>query len=204
MVALLRYARTAERVRWTRPAAVLGALVLAAGVSACGEPAKTAPQPTPVTTTATADPFAAKNRTPDPDAMTIVLTKISLAATPSGDQVIFEFSGSAVPGWAVHYVTEAIRNADAAPDSKPTVLPIAGQSIIEVLIREAAGPFRSTQTYTGPETLTDPAMKLVTEVRYATTGRGITQAFIGLGSQVGFQVQALTGPPRVVVQIDHR
>ncbi|MBL1074063.1 hypothetical protein JK358_06610 [Nocardia sp. 2] len=192
------------RTRWVTPAALVVVALVTAGLSGCdrgGGAAPSAPSTTaPATTTAAADPFAAKNRTPDPQAVAIGLTKISLATAATGDQVIFEFTGNAVPGWAVHYVGQAV------PNPGPAVLPMAGQSIIEVLIREAANPFKTgVPAYAGANPVIDPAVRSISEVRFASADRGITQAFIGLAiGQVGFRVTALTNPTRVVVEVDHR
>lgn len=174
--------------------------VLAGGlITACDTGPGTGADPVPVTT-AVLDEFAAKNRTPDPGAVGIGLTELAVARTDSADQVILTFTGPATPGWAVHYVNQAIQN------STQQVYPVAGRTIIEVLVREAANPFVSgVPPFAGPETLTDPALTAIGQVRYAGTVRGVTQVFLGLTTpQVGFRVRALSEPTRVVVEVDHR
>ncbi|NNH70797.1 hypothetical protein HLB23_13130 [Nocardia uniformis] len=185
--------------RLARSAAlVLVSLLATVVVSACGSEPPT--QLTTQLTTPPVDQYAAKDRTPDPGAVAIGLTNISLSPGDSADRVTFEFTGDAVPGWAVHYVREAVQNGTHA------VFPVAGETIIEVLIREAANPFGSgVPPYSGPETLTDPATISIGEVRFASEVRGVTQAFIGLRTpQRGFRVTGLTDPARVVVEVDHR
>ncbi|MFI5783592.1 hypothetical protein [Nocardia sp. NPDC051570] len=132
--------------------------------------------------------------------MGIGLTSISLAHTDSVDRVTYQFTGDAIPGWAVHYVKQAVQN-----DTRH-VVSIPGESVIEVLIREAANPFQSgLPPYSGPVTLTDPATASVGEVRFASVVHGVTQSFIGLRTpQVGFRVTGLTNPSRVVVELDHQ
>ncbi|WP_067689361.1 AMIN-like domain-containing (lipo)protein [Nocardia jejuensis] len=181
--------------------ALLAAVSLLAAGSIAGCGGESSPPNRPLTqTTAPVDEFVAKDRTPDPGAVAIGLTNISLSRTDSADRVTFEFTGSAVPGWAVHYVAQAVQNGTRAPFS------VTGQSVIEVLIREAANPFISgVPPYTGPETLTDPTMTSVGEVRFASAVRGVTQAFIGLQTaQRSFRVSGATDPARVTVEIDHR
>ncbi|MEC3955851.1 hypothetical protein VMT65_22650 [Nocardia sp. CDC153] len=176
-------------------------LVLAGSVAACGGGSDTQPnQPVTVTTTETVDEFAARDRTPDPGAVGIGLTSITLAHTNSADQVTFEFTGASIPGWAVHYVNQPIQNGTRA------AFPVTGESVIEVLIREAANPFGSgAPAYSGPQVVTDAGTVAVGEVRYASQVRGVTQAFIGLVTpQRKFRVTGLTNPTRVVVEIDHR
>lgn len=185
-----------------KSAVLVAILVSTTGVVACGSTPATPNRP-PATSTSAApvDEFVPKTRTPDPGAVGIALTGISLAAAEKSDRVTFEFTGAAVPGWAVHYVRQAVSN-----DSTQTVFSVTGQSIIEVLIREAANPFGSgAAAYSGPEILTDPALTAVGEVRFASAVRGVTQAFIGLATpQRAFRVSALTNPTRVVVEVDHR
>ncbi|MFI6865284.1 hypothetical protein [Nocardia sp. NPDC050406] len=167
--------------------------------SACDEAEPPPPTPPP-TSMEQIDRMAAQNRTPDPDAVGVVLTNIALTRGDSTDKVTLGFTGDAVPGWAVHYVRQAVQNTTQA------ILPIAGESVIEVLVREAANPFGSAAPrYSGPETLTDPATMSVGEVRFAGEVRGVTQVFIGLRTpQRGFRVTGLSDPTRVVVEIDHR
>ncbi|MRH88266.1 hypothetical protein GFY24_12560 [Nocardia sp. SYP-A9097] len=171
-------------------------------MAACGGTSAPPGHP-PVTTTSAApiDEFVPKTRTPDPGAVGIGLTNISLAASDKADRVTFQFTGTAVPGWAVHYVKQAISNT-----STQAVFPVTGQSIIEVLIREAANPFESgVPAYAGPQLLSDPEAGTIGEVRYASSLRGVTQAFIGLETpQRAFRVTALTDPTRIVVEVDHK
>lgn len=170
-------------------------------LTACGG-TSAPPGPRPTTTTAAAvDEFVPKTRIPDPAAVGIGLTNISLAATDKTDRVTFQFTGTAIPGWAVHYVKQAVSNTNTQSE-----FPVTGQSIIEVLIREAANPFESgVPPYSGPPIVTDPDLRTIGEVRYASALRGVTQAFIGLATpQRAFRVTALTDPTRIVVEVDHK
>ncbi|WP_330181313.1 hypothetical protein OHB26_33825 [Nocardia sp. NBC_01503] len=169
-------------------------------LTACGG-TSAPPGPRPTTTAAPVDEFVPKTRTPDPAAVGIGLTNISLSATDKADRVTFQFTGAAVPGWAVHYVKQAVSNT-----STQSEFPVTGQSIIEVLIREAANPFESgVPPYSGPPIVTDPDLRTIGEVRYASALRGVTQAFIGLATpQRAFRVTALTDPTRIVVEVDHK
>ncbi|MFB8001196.1 hypothetical protein [Nocardia sp. NPDC056000] len=185
-------------VRMARTVVLVAIMLLAA---ACGG-GGAAPGHAPTTTSAAPiDEFVAKTRTPDPGAVGIGLTNISLSRTDKSDRVTFGFTGTAVPGWAVHYVTQAVSNTNTQ-----AVFPVTGQSIIEVLIREAANPFETgVPPYAGPPVLTDPTLGTVGEVRYASALRGVTQAFIGLSTpQRSFRVTAQTDPVRIVVEVDHK
>ncbi|WP_157514310.1 AMIN-like domain-containing (lipo)protein [Nocardia concava] len=175
-------------------------LVVVGSVAGCGGSGDPANQKVPVSTTVPVDEFAARNQTPQPGAVGIGLTRITLAHTNTADQVTFEFTGNAVPGWSVHYVNQPVQNGTRTPFT------VTGQSVIEVLIREAANPFTSgAAPYSGPPTVTDPSTTTVGEVRYASQLRGVTQAFIGLQTpQRKFRLTGLTNPTRVVLEVDHR
>ncbi|RJO75605.1 hypothetical protein D5S18_14350 [Nocardia panacis] len=146
------------------------------------------------------DAQAAKSRRPDPGAVGIGLAKIALAHTDSTDTVTFEFTGNAIPGWAVHYVRQALQN------DTQTIIPIAAPAVLEVLVREAANPFQSAPPpYSGPAVLSDPTLSTIGEVRFASVVRGVTQVFIALRTeQVGFRVSGALDPARVVVEFERR
>lgn len=139
-----------------------------------------------------------KTRSPDPGAVAIWLTSITVSRQGDYDQAIFEFTGTSIPGWAVQSVADAVQNGTR------DILPIPGQSILEVLIFEAPGPFTAPKTYTGPPVVSNPDSSQIIMVQYATYGKGVTQAFIGLnGVQPAFSVSALTDPTRIVVDVAH-
>ena len=139
-----------------------------------------------------------KTRLPDPGAVAISLSSITVSRQGDHDEAIFEFTGTSIPGWAVQSVAAAVQNGTH------DILPIPGQSILEVLIFEAPGPFTASKTYTGPPVVSNPDSSQITMVQYATYGKGVTQAFIGLNSvQPAFAVSALTDPTRIVVDVAH-
>lgn len=139
-----------------------------------------------------------KTRLPDPGAVAISLSSITVSRQGDHDQAIFEFTGTSIPGWAVQLVADAVQNGTR------DTLPIPGQSILEVLIFETPGPFTAPKTYTGPPVVSNPDSSQIIMVQYATYGKGVTQAFIGLnGVQPAFSVSALTDPTRIVVDVAH-
>ena len=139
-----------------------------------------------------------KTRLPDPSAVAISLTNITVSNQGDHDQAVFEFTGNGIPGWAVHFVDDAVQNGTGDK------LPVPGRSILEVLILEAPSPFTPPKTYTGPPVVSTPNTSQITMVQYATYAKGITQAFIGLnGVEPDFSVSALTDPTRIVVNVAH-
>ena len=142
--------------------------------------------------------IARKTRLPDPGAVAISLTNITVSNQGDHDEAVFEFTGNSIPGWAVQFVAHAV------PNGTRDMLPIPGQSILEVLILETPGPFTAPKTYTGPPVVSNPDSSQINMVQYATYGKGVTQAFIGLnGVQPAFSVSALTDPTRIVVDVAH-
>ena len=139
-----------------------------------------------------------KTRMPDPSAVAISLTNITVSNQGDHDQAVFEFTGNGIPGWAVHFVDDAVQNGTGDK------LPVPGRSILEGLILEAPSPFTPPKTYTGPPVVSTPNTSQITLVQYATYAKGITQAFIGLnGVEPDFSVSALTDPTRIVVDVAH-
>lgn len=139
-----------------------------------------------------------KTRVPDPGAVAISLSSITVNSQVDRDEAIFEFTGTSIPGWAVQSVGEAVQNGTH------DILPIPGRSILEVLIFEAPSPFTAAETYTGPPVVSNPDGSQIIMVQYATYGKGVTQAFIGLNApQPAFSVSALTNPTRIVVDVAH-
>ena len=127
-----------------------------------------------------------------------LVDNITVSNQGDHDEAIFEFTGTSIPGWAVQFVAHAVLNGTR------DMLPIPGQSILEVLIFEAPGPFTAPKTYTGPPVVSNPDSSQIIMVQYATYGKGVTQAFIGLnGVQPAFSVSALTDPTRIVVDVAH-
>ncbi|MFH5232752.1 AMIN-like domain-containing (lipo)protein [Antrihabitans spumae] len=153
----------------------------------------------PVTTQAPDSPYNQDRKTgvPEGEAVGISLTKITVRRNGDTDRVEYQFTGDAIPGWTVQYVSQPVQNGTNQP------FPVAGRWILEVLIREAPNPFGTTAPpYSGPDTLTSPEAKSIAEVRYSTVDRQVTQSFIGLNAdQPVFRVTSLENPTRIIVDI---
>ena len=61
-----------------------------------------------------------KTRVPDPGAVAISLTRITVSHQGGHDEAVFEFTGNSMPGWVVQYVDYATQNGTGA------ILPIPG------------------------------------------------------------------------------
>lgn len=153
----------------------------------------------PVTSQTPDNPYSQDRKTSAPhgEAVGLTLTKITVGRNDDVDRVEYQFTGTAIPGWTVQYVSQPIQNGTNQP------FPVAGRWILEVLIREAPNPFgTTTPPYSGPTTLTSPDATSIAEVRYSTVDRQVTQSFIGLNAdQPVFRVTALENPTRIIVEI---
>lgn len=137
-----------------------------------------------------------KTRRPDPNATAYTLPVVSVMREADHDRVIFEFTGAAVPGWAVQYVSAAVQNGTGAP------LELPGLSKLEILFLESPGPFTNPAPYTGPPVVFDNDTPQVNTVEFSAQGSGIIQFFVTLnGDRPPFAVTSLTNPTRIVVDV---
>ncbi|PFG32708.1 AMIN-like domain-containing (lipo)protein [Sanguibacter antarcticus] len=133
---------------------------------------------------------------PSQDAM-LTVTDVRIGRHDGFDRVVYEMGGTGTPGWTVQYVDEAIQ------DGSGTVIDLAGDGTLKVLISgsaypmdSGAEPFESSGPVTGAGTVT------VTEARGWSVFEGLTDAFIGLESPGHpFRVYLLESPVRVVVDV---
>jgi hypothetical protein len=140
---------------------------------------------------------ARNTRAPDPNAVAVSLRAITISQELDHDEVVFELTGSSIPGWVVQYV------AAAAQKGTGDIISIPGQSILEVLMIATPGPFAAAE-YSGPVVVANQESPQVNVVQYSAAQSGVTQAFIGLnGTQPAFSVTALTDPVRIVIDVAH-
>jgi hypothetical protein len=190
-----------RRRRGMRASALLGTCLVTMA-TACGEGATgvvASSDPTPTETTAlrlAAAGMTPKTSRPEPGAIAVALTSITVDRAGDHDRAIFEFTGTAAPGWAVQYVTRAIDNDTG------TALAIPGESVLEVLLLDSASSVQPGTSYAGPRFVSATNAAQIELVRYTTARAGVTQAFIGIaGHEPAFTVSALSSPTRIVVDV---
>lgn len=160
---------------------------------------------TTTTTTATTVPLPGASTspvvTPRPDIETAALTDVRVARQAGYDRVVFEFSGSELPGYEVRYVPGPV-----VEDPSGLPLAVAGAHLLSVRT-EPASRFRQTpdevvQTYSGPTRITGPGE--VVEVVLAGDFEAVMNWVIGTRDEAPFRVLTLSSPTRLVVDVQHR
>jgi hypothetical protein len=112
------------------------------------------------------------------------------------DRVVFEIGGTGTPGWDVRYVDTA------SSQGKGDTIDVAGKAILQVTLTGMGYPFDTgVEEYSGPDPLTAPGTKVVTEVAWDSTFEGTSVAFVGTSERTPFRVYLLEDPVRVVVEV---
>ena len=185
---------------------VLAAMVGLIGLAGCGGVPTNSPgaaqSPAPATSTPTppASPPGTATPSPAPPACSesgSYLTAIRVAEYAGYDRVVFEFSGGK-PAYSID------RIGTVYADPKGTPVALAGQSFLRVVFHGASAVCKASQskTYTGPSTLT-PFYPQLLVVSAAGDFEGYLSFGIGLAAQGPYHVSTLTGPYRVVIDVDH-
>lgn len=155
----------------------------------------TAPATPRATLTATGRPPTAFPANTLPDAQDAAGGQLTLVSVRSGrqdgyDRVVYELAGptGAVPGWQVAYVDRAVL------DPSGQAVAVRGSAVLQVVLSSLAP--------TAPPARQAPSgTVLLREVVPGTVFEGLGQSFLGLSTRAPFRVFALTGPPRVVVDV---
>jgi hypothetical protein len=125
----------------------------------------------------------------------LVLTDVRVAPQEGFDRIVLEFTGTGIPGWAVHYVDEAVL------DGSGRTVGMEGDAILQIGASGTTYPGPEGDYYSGP-TRFEPGNGDVTDVYVGGTFEGDTQVFAGLGGDpVPFRVWTLTHPSRLVVDV---
>jgi len=200
----------------------LSALVLLAGcgggdteeTSSSSSPAAASSSTTPTTTTGSAgtaaddtEDDAATDAPPfpadtGPDTGEVqagegptVVTDLRIGAHDGFDRVVFEVSGSAVPGWDVAYTDSATAEGTGDPVDVP------GTTFLRVTLTGVTNPYEAPDVPEVARGGTASDTGTVQGVFYDSVFEGQALAYVGLGAETPFRVYALTGPSRVVVEV---
>lgn len=162
------------------PALVLSVgLVLGLAVSTGVSPAGAA---APGTTTTAAPPVVPR------------LVAIRAAHHPGKDRVVFEFAGGLPRSRTVGYVDRLIGDGSGLP------VRIAGRALLQVRFADAEA-HDSAGRETAPGRVAYALPNVMTVVRSGDF-EAVTTYGVGLTSRQPFRVFTLTGPPRVVIDVD--
>jgi len=102
---------------------------------------------------------------------------------------------SATPGYDVRYVNQIVRDGSGTP------VALEGTKRIRVLVRDARG-HTTGGTNLLPSTLT-PHCSNLRQLKNAGDFEGLVTFGLGLRRKTGFRVFRLTGPTRIVIDVQH-
>ncbi len=129
------------------------------------------------------------------------LRAVRSAPHPGYDRVVFEFQGG-VPGYRVGYV-----NRPLFEDGSCRPVEVDGSAVLEVRMERAASARvigdKVSLTYRGPSRLRPAGTTAVVEVVEVGDFEAVIRWAIGSRRLVPFKVTTLTGPSRVVVDLEH-
>lgn len=125
------------------------------------------------------------------------LTNIRVGAHPDYDRIVFDLT--ALPATEnARYVAQLVHDPSGAPVSLP------GNAFLQVTMTgTAAHDDNGNLTYPGPDTFTTPQLTNVRAVALIGDFEGYVNVGLGLRHSAGIHVFTLTGPNRLVVDVNH-
>ena len=112
------------------------------------------------------------------------------------DRVVFEFRGRA-PGYRVGYVSRPVLE-----DGSGREVPVEGSAVLRVHMEHASdGDASGRPTYAGSHDLRPEGTTTAVELVRAGGFEGVLTWVMGVRQKAPFRVQALTAPPRLVVDV---
>lgn len=170
------------------------AAALFLGACAGGGPASPAPE---------ADagaPFLAPSEvreTPPPAIPPALLTAVRTAENPGFDRVVFEFGEGALPGYRVAYLAGPAQDCGSGEEK-----PVAGGAILEVTLRPANAHTEAGQP-TIPFREQPLSLPVLREIDRTCDFEAVVTWALGISAQKPFRVTELSGPARLVVDVEH-
>jgi hypothetical protein len=128
----------------------------------------------------------------------LTVTAVRVARQEGFDRVVLELAGAAegVPGWRVAY------EADPRRDGSGDAVQVAGAAVLVVRVLGAGYPFDTGQSEVTSVTVPGDTV-VVQDVELGAVFEGTYEAFVGVRQQAPFTVTRLTGPSRVVIDVQH-
>jgi hypothetical protein len=172
-----------------------------AGGTGSAQPVSAAPATTVAPTTAPSTTAGQPAWPTDPrhaagaGARTGELVSIRTGRHDAFDRVVFQFNGSGTPGYDVKYVDHVTQD----PSDRP--VPLQGRAFLWVVVQGASTADMSYRTvYTGPDAVTTgyPSLK---QIKLAGDFERVLSFGLGVDHRSGYRVLALSGPPRLVVDV---
>jgi len=128
------------------------------------------------------------------------LTDVRVGEHPTFTRVVFDFTGDGVPLFTVGYSTGPSFSGSGGGDA----VSVDGNAYLTVSVYPGITYDIDTYapTYAGPTTL-DPGFGPIAEIAVVDDFEADMLWVIGLTEQKGFEVTTLTGPVRLVIDIEH-
>lgn len=114
------------------------------------------------------------------------------------DRVVLDLSGTGEVGWTAKYVTDPALDGSGAP------VDLAGDFVLRVDLQGMAYPEPGTTAYEDGVLVVDGGdLTTVTEILRTVPFEGQVPVFVGTSSQAPFRVMRLSGPERLVIDVQH-
>jgi len=133
---------------------------------------------------------------------TTLQTEVRIGAHPGFDRFVIEFEASGTPpdGWAVHWLTGI-----PVHDGSGMPVAVSGNEFLQVRLLGSAGWAMTDPAdwYSGPDEFfgVEVGTGNLVEAESAGDYEGYVTWAVGFDHQAAFNVFALTGPPRLVVDV---
>jgi len=127
-----------------------------------------------------------------------VLRAVRAGREPGFDRVVFEFSGSGLPGYQIHYATEPILSCGSGAPP-----PLAGVGHLVVRF-EPAQAHDTLGRVTAADRALAPQLQQLLELKLVCDFEGQVEWAVGLAARRPFRVLEDSQPPRVIVDVRHR
>ena len=137
-----------------------------------------------------AGPFSAIHSVPGS-----VLTDVRAGRHKNFDRVVFEFSGP-LPGYTIEYVPEVVQDGSGDP------LPLKGRAFISAVFTPCDAHDNAGDS-TVPNSVSVKDFAMLRDIKIAGDFEGVVSWGVGVAEADGGQVDELSGPNRVVVDLAH-
>lgn len=129
---------------------------------------------------------------------TAQLVAVRLGSQPGATRFVLEFDGEVQPGYQVSWVDGPI-----SEDGSGNPVDVDGGAFLQVLVQPATGydMEAGAPTYEGPTRLAGPSGGSITEAVRTGDFEALLTWVLGAEERVPFTVTALTGPSRLVIDV---
>lgn len=175
----------------------LTALVVAFLLATCGSPGTDTPDGQPAPGAPDADWTRGVVHRASAGAGVATLTRVRAGMQDGHDRIVFEFPGSALPGYHVEYVDRPVRQCGSGE-----VVQVAGDGRLQIRMEPAqAHDDQGRPTIT--QRALSPGLPAIREARLTCDFEGQVTWVLGVSSPNPYRVQELSSPSRLVVDVRH-